>query len=365
MTDRPQFRVLRLSELANLPTPEYLVDGVLPAAGNGVLYGLSGTGKSFLALDWALSLASGQVAWMGRAIKPGPVAYLAAEGQAGLSQRIRAWMHANQVTEEPDLYIIPDAVQLLDLLDGQALLDAIRGRVEANPVLIVLDTLAKCMAGGDENSTQDMGLVMASQDYLRTKTGALVLFIHHPMKHGELERGNSSLRAAQDVMLLLKSEDGYLALESTKMRDGPALERLTLKLQPVLESCVVVELDPADQATAKRLTKLQTQSLQSLDRVALSDGCSTAVWLAASELKPRTFYEVRKTLISRGYVTKLGRGSYAVSPDGQDLLHVQSNCKRTAFAVTARTAATAPTLVEGAVHAGVHAVEHAWEPEAA
>lgn len=164
---RPRFRVLRISELADLPAPEYLVHGVLPAAGNGVLYGVSGTGKSFLALDWALAIATGQVAWMGREIQAGPVVYVAAEGQAGLTQRIEAWMHANGVTTEPDLYVIPDAVQLLDLADGKALLEAITAKIGEPPVLIVLDTLAKSMAGGDENSTQDMGLVMASQDYLR------------------------------------------------------------------------------------------------------------------------------------------------------------------------------------------------------
>jgi hypothetical protein len=363
-TERPRFRVLRVSELAELPAPEYLVEGVLPAAANGVLYGVSGTGKSFVALDWALSIASGQVSWMGRGLRPGPVVYVAAEGQAGLTQRIQAWMHANGVATEPDLYIIPDAVQLLDVMDGRALLDAIKARIAESPVLIILDTLAKCMPSGDENSTQDMGLVTASQDYLRGQTGAHVLFIHHPMKHGDLERGNSSLRAAQDVMLLLKSEDGYLTLESTKMRDGPALERLSLKLQPILESCVVVAVDGDSQPT-ERLTKLQMQALQSLDSVALSDGCSSSVWLAASGLKERTFYVIRKTLLVKDYVSKLARGSYTVSVAGRAILQLQTDCKRPANAVQHRTACTAPTLVEGGSDAVQETRGDAWEPEVA
>src|SRR4051794_1832173 len=317
--ERRQFRVLKVSELAALPAPEYLVDGVLPAAGNGVLYGVSGTGKSFVALDLALSIACGEVVWHGQAVQQtGPVAYVAAEGQAGLIQRIEAWMHANGRTDEPDLYVIPDAVQLLDPMDGKALLAAIQERVGEVPVFIVLDTLAKCMAGGDENSTQDMGLVMASQDYLRVQTGAHVLLVHHPMKHGELERGNSSLRAAQDVMLLLKSEDGYLTIQSTKMRDGPALEPIRLRLQPTLESCVVVMAEAGEELTA-RLTKLQKQALQVLEDIATSEGCSTAVWEKASELKERTFYSVRKTLLTRGYVIAVGKGRNVVSPAGREL----------------------------------------------
>lgn len=181
------------------------------------------------------------------------------------------------------------------------------------------------------------------------------------MKHGDLERGNSALRAAQDVMLLLKVEDGYLSLESTKMRDGPALETMRLKLQPIGESCVVVAADTEPQPTA-RLTKLQMQALQSLERVALSDGCSTTVWLKASELKERSFYEIRKTLVTRGYVSKLAKGSYTVSPEGLALLQLQSNCKRPANTVTARTAFTAPTLVEGGSDAVQHVAGDAWEP---
>ena len=359
---KPRFRVLKVSELAALPAPEYLVEGVLPAAGNSVLYGTSGTGKSFVALDWALSIATGQVTWQGRTLAAGPVVYVAAEGQAGLTQRIEAWMHANGVEEEPDLYIIPDAVQLLDRMDGKALVEAVRARLGEDPVLIVLDTLAKCMPGGDENSTQDMGLAMAGQDYLRTETGACVLLVHHPAKNSEVERGNSSLRASQDAMLLLKAEDGYLTLQSTKMRDGPALQPMRLRLQPALESAVPVGVDQDEAATA-RLTKLQKQALQVLEDIATSEGCSTAVWAKATELKERTFYSVRKTLISRGYVVPVGKGRNAVSPVGRDLLQLQSNCKRPAFAVTATTAFTGPTLVEGGSDAVQHAVGDAWEPE--
>jgi hypothetical protein len=362
--------VLKVSELAALPAPDYLVEGVLPAASNATVYGTSGTGKTFVALDWALSIASGQLSWQGRTIAAGPVVYVAAEGQAGLSQRIEAWMHANGVEEEPDLYIIPDAVQLLDRMEGKALLDAIRAKVGEDPVLIVLDTLAKCMPGGDENSTQDMGLAMAGQDYLRTETGASVLLVHHPAKNSDVERGNSSLRASQDAMLLLKAEDGYLTLQSTKMRDGPALEPMRLKLQPTLESAVLVGAeDEGEEGYCKPLTKLQKQALQSLEAVATSEGCSSSVWLVSSDLKPRTFYQVRKTLVARGYVSKVGR-HYAVSPDG--LLQLQKHCKPTANAVTALTAFTAPTLVEGGSDAVQHALRDtpiergdAWEGEAA
>jgi hypothetical protein len=165
-------------------------------------------------------------------------------------------------------------------------------------------------------------------------------------------------------MLLLKAEDGYLTLQSTKMRDGPALEPMRLRLQPVLESAVLVGAEQ-DEATTARLTKLQRAALQVLEEISTSEGCSTSVWAKASELKERTFYSVRKTLLTKGYVTAVGKGRNTVAPAGRELLQLQNNCKRPANAVTATTALTAPTLVEGGSDAVQHAVGDAWEPEAA
>ena len=50
------------------------------------------------------------------------------------------------------------------------------------PKLIIFDTLARCMVGGDENSPLDMGRAVAAADRVRVETGAAVLLVHHPTK---------------------------------------------------------------------------------------------------------------------------------------------------------------------------------------
>ena len=67
------FKLHSLQHVLSLPPPDWLVKNVLPVGSQGVLFGPSGSGKSFVALDMALSLATGQP-WQGLEVKQGPVA---------------------------------------------------------------------------------------------------------------------------------------------------------------------------------------------------------------------------------------------------------------------------------------------------
>ena len=77
-----RFTPLTLKEMADLPAPEWMIDGLVPQDGLVVLYGVPAAGKSFLALDWALSVATG-VPWLGREVREGEVVYIYAEGARG------------------------------------------------------------------------------------------------------------------------------------------------------------------------------------------------------------------------------------------------------------------------------------------
>src|SRR4051794_31851873 len=100
MTARAEpFELVCFDDLQRLPDPSWLITGVLPAGGLAVLYGRPGAAKSFLALDWALSVAAG-IPWLGCPTEQGHVVYIAAEGKAGLNVRARAWWNAHN---RPDL----------------------------------------------------------------------------------------------------------------------------------------------------------------------------------------------------------------------------------------------------------------------
>ena len=64
-----------------------------------LLYGKDKSGKSFLAIGWALCIAAG-IAWLGRKVKRGHVVYVVAEGADGAYARVTAWRKRNGVEEK-------------------------------------------------------------------------------------------------------------------------------------------------------------------------------------------------------------------------------------------------------------------------
>jgi RecA-family ATPase len=117
-----------------------------------MIFGNSGVGKSFLALDWSLSIATG-LPWAGRSTAQGSVVYMAAEGVSGYAKRIDSWLTAKQLDEkalDDRLLLIPAAVQLMENAEVSELLLRLSS-VDPAPSLVVIDTLARCLVGADEN----------------------------------------------------------------------------------------------------------------------------------------------------------------------------------------------------------------------
>jgi hypothetical protein len=148
------------------------------------------------------------------------VLYLAAENPESIRRRIYGWSIRHQ-TKIPDrLMVASRPGSLLDQENVAALLDECR-RIRAElgqPIrLVVIDTLAMMMPGGDENSAEDMGQAIAACDELAAVTGGMILVIHHAGKdEARGARGWSGLKAAMDVEL--EATEGKLFV--TKNRDG-------------------------------------------------------------------------------------------------------------------------------------------------
>src|SRR5262249_34354673 len=76
-------------------------------------------------------------------------------------------------------------------------------------VLIIFDTLNRVLAGGDENSSQDMGAVVASLDHIFRETGAHVTVIHHvPVERDDRLRGHGLLLGALDMTVRVAKKEG-------------------------------------------------------------------------------------------------------------------------------------------------------------
>ena len=155
-TTERRYTFLTEHEIEALPPINYLVDKVLPLGGYGLIYGRRGSGKTFDALDLALSITTGRhYHGLETHASGSTVAYIMSECAAGLRKRIAAWKQARLVTSVPGFHALPVAVPLNDPIALAELCLAIEA-LPSTPSLLVIDTLARSASGLDENSSQDM-----------------------------------------------------------------------------------------------------------------------------------------------------------------------------------------------------------------
>jgi hypothetical protein len=256
----------------------WLIKGVLPKARLGVLFGASGSGKTFVALDLAFSVARG-IAWRTRRTMRARVVIIAAEGGSGLGKRGQAYAqhYGFDLRTVPDLHVITAAPNFLDDADISEVIAEIKN---LGPVdLIIIDTLAQVTPGANENTSEDMGRALGNINLLHDATGAMNLAVHHAGKDlSKGSRGWSGIKAAADVQIeVLRHEDGRREIVIEKMKDGEDGVRWGFKLETILlgldddgddiTSCVAVEDDvrPAaveDKKNVKRRGRLETHLLE-------------------------------------------------------------------------------------------------------
>lgn len=213
----------------------YVVKHMLPAQSLCSIYGPSGSYKSFLAVSWACHIAAG-VPWSGKRVAAGAVLYIVGEGGVGVPRRIKAWENVHQQQVE-NLWLVNRPVfPVRESEVNEVILTAKQITEESTlPVrLIVIDTLARCFGGNDENDARDMGAFIEGCDVIKQKTGATVLVVHHSGKdESKGARGSSSFRAALDAEFNVtrEGEGGALILSCTKMKDAEEPKRLAYDLR--------------------------------------------------------------------------------------------------------------------------------------
>lgn len=261
--EKQRFTPIPAHEFAVAVRTHWIVKGILPAAELAVLYGESGSGKSFMALDLAAAIAQG-TPWRGHRVRQGSVVYLAAEGANGFRGRLRAYANHHSVNlADLDIHVIHAAPNMLNKTDA---LDVARGilTVVGRPQVIFVDTLAQTMPGGNENAGEDMGTILAHCRGLHVATGALVTLVHHSGKDASRgARGWSGLRAAADVEMEVVRDEHDRVLSITKQKDGDDGGDFGFQLQVVvigqdedgddITSCVVVETHASSRQMRKAI----------------------------------------------------------------------------------------------------------------
>ena len=258
--------------------PDELIEGVLTVDGGSVLYGDSNSGKTFLAIDMAASVARG-VPWQGKRTEAGLVVYLAVESPASVRTRLQAYQKHHACTV-PNFAIVQSPIDLFaDDADANRVITLVQilERQRGQKVrLIVGDTLARLSAGANENAGQDMGLVVRRFDRIRTDCKAHFLLVHHCGKNAANgARGWSGIRAAIDSELEVTDAPAGRCLEITKQRDLPSKgDRIGFRLDVVhmgetkwgtpATSCVVTTADAPAKQTGKRMSECDGAVLEFL-----------------------------------------------------------------------------------------------------
>ncbi|OSK24060.1 regulatory prophage protein [Escherichia coli M056] len=217
---------------------DYVVKGVIPANSLCSTYGASGSYKSFLACSWACHVATGRH-WGGRRVAHGSVMYVVGEGGIGVPRRIKAWEIVNDERVKY-LYLVNRPIFPAAQFDVDEMVIAARQveRETGKPVrMIILDTLARCFGGNDENDARDMGAFIRGCDELKRRTGATVLVVHHSGKdETKGARGSSAFRASLDAEYRIRREGAdseALVISCTKMKDAEELKEAAYDLRVV------------------------------------------------------------------------------------------------------------------------------------
>ena len=257
----PQAPIFWARDAKPVLTASYMVKGWLGRSQMSVVYGPSNVGKSFFVLDMAFCIAA-NIEWQGSKVRGGPVLYLATEGGNAFHNRVVALRDEYSKPDVP-LAVRPSPIDLLrpeaDLAKLIELCSSIEAEVGAPLSMVVVDTLSRAMAGGDENGPTDMTSFIANLDALRDATGAHIMIVHHSGKDtAKGARGHSSLRAATDTEIELEVDGSIRTATATKQRDLEPQEPIVFQLKvhelgrdedgDAVTTCTIIEASEDDKA---------------------------------------------------------------------------------------------------------------------
>ena len=222
-----RFRPESIDDLAKLGPMDYLIHGLIPAGQAFLLFGPRKAGKTFLAIDMGLCIATGRD-WHDRAVKKGKVLHVIAEGnKAAIGNRVTAWLDANAKDPAERAALAEDIRAHWRLIgspvyvDNEATLAEFLQTIGDGWSLVIIDPLLRAMSG-DTNAQRDMSAFIAAFDAIRLATGGACLIVHHSGKdESKGPLGSIALEAAVDGAARFTKDGGRHTLQVTLMRDAP------------------------------------------------------------------------------------------------------------------------------------------------
>jgi AAA domain/RepB DNA-primase N-terminal domain len=215
--DDSEFANLRWhGEGEQLVTPQWLIKNLLPETGVALLSGQWGTGKTFIALDAAVSVMIGAQFATYRCKRPGGVLYIAAEGGSQIPIRLTEILREKHPLHKGPLpfawldYCPPFTPGAGEVGMLQFAEEAARRMWEKHGVplvLIIIDTLAAAARFKDENAAAEVQQAMDVLNTISRATGSLVMAVDHFGKAADTgTRGSSAKEASADAVIACLAE---------------------------------------------------------------------------------------------------------------------------------------------------------------
>ena len=262
------------------------------------LFGKRGSAKSFVALEMAAAVGTGSP-WHGYPVKQAPVVYAALEGGSGMHQRAQAWEEHHGTTITGVHFLVPRLLHVIQ--DAGPLADLV---AETGAKLLVIDTQNRATTGLEENSSIDMGRMIAHLDLICQRTGTCVLMVHHT-SDGYRPRGHTSIDGAATSMIRVAKDGSLVKVSNEKQKDGPRLPALLLTTKDAAASLVLVPEQGTAAATDSEATI--RNALANLN--ALHGPCTHADLKRAclsAQMPESTFNWALRRQVQRNGVTKQG-----------------------------------------------------------
>jgi hypothetical protein len=252
-----KYQQFSYSDFAKWEEPAWIVPGWIAQHSSCMIFGKSGTYKSFAALDLALAVATGEKVWGIDGIRPGMTLYLAGEGAIGLARkRVPAWFLSRGINdpEKQPFRLIRAIPPANDPEEIKQFIEEASAQ-EADPEIVIIDTLHRMTPGLDENSARDMGLFLEAEKAIREAFGCTVVVVHHAGKdESRGERGSSALRAGFDTLIHVSANHDIntLTLDCRpprgKQKDSDPPPPIHLKGMTVQDSLVFEPMAARDHA---------------------------------------------------------------------------------------------------------------------
>lgn len=236
MSGGNDLRVVRAADVRPRPQdqPSWLIEGLWGAEACGVLGGCPKSCKSWLSLEMALAVASGQPC-LGRFAAPlrGPaLVYAAEDSPVQVRERLEGLSRARGVDFAGlDVHLILEPALRIDRPEDLGRLRTALERLR--PRLLVLDPYVR-LQSVDENNSTEVSQVLGSLRRLSRSLSVAVVLVHHARKGGAEQagqalRGSSDFHAWGDSNLYLSRRGEDLTL-SFEHRAAPSLPPLGLRL---------------------------------------------------------------------------------------------------------------------------------------